>query len=210
MIIWGWRTVTSTVGNGTFDCPNCGPGRKYMCKRPRRFFTLYFIPVIPLQVYDEYIECQFCTKAWQPSILEYKAPPSRDEIEQIYRYKLAQLLGCAAATGDAPSAPRRAIALRELKSVFGDDFDGANLQNSNTAAPLAQLAGELAPLLDDSGKEGVFNCAAQVLASGEAPSAAAREAMTQIGAGLGLSPAHQAGLVAALRPVTPPPATAAG
>ena len=48
MIIFGTRGVKSTLSQGQFDCPQCGSNRAYKHKKVTRFFTLYFIPVIPL------------------------------------------------------------------------------------------------------------------------------------------------------------------
>ena len=48
MIVFGTRGVTSTKETGPFNCLFCGDQRAYSRKSVRRFFTLYFIPVIPL------------------------------------------------------------------------------------------------------------------------------------------------------------------
>ncbi|HRX80347.1 MAG TPA: hypothetical protein P5307_14850 [Pirellulaceae bacterium] len=50
MIIWGSRGLTSVVENGQFHCPQCGTDRMFNLKQVRNFFTLYFIPLIPLNV----------------------------------------------------------------------------------------------------------------------------------------------------------------
>ena len=48
MIIFGTRGITYRMAAGRFACPSCGPGTGFTHRRVRRFFTLYFIPVIPL------------------------------------------------------------------------------------------------------------------------------------------------------------------
>lgn len=72
MIIWGWRSVTSTASRGEFYCPQCQGYMAYAEKSVRRFFTLYFIPLIPLNSLGEYIECESCkeTSALTPPRIE--------------------------------------------------------------------------------------------------------------------------------------------
>ena len=52
MIIFGTRGVTWNGESGEFVCPGCGgTTQQYTRKTIRRFFTLYFIPLIPLDRY---------------------------------------------------------------------------------------------------------------------------------------------------------------
>lgn len=60
MIIYGWRGLTSTIENGQFHCPQCSSQQSFRLRQVRNFFTLYFIPVIPLNVAGRFIECQTC------------------------------------------------------------------------------------------------------------------------------------------------------
>ena len=55
-----------------FFCPQCGPGSTFKWRRIRRFFTLYFIPLIPLDKLGEYIECQGCNGTYDIQVLELK------------------------------------------------------------------------------------------------------------------------------------------
>lgn len=74
LIIFGRRTVTGSKGTGTFDCPQCGPAKPYNHRRQRRFFTLYFIPLIPLQTVGEYVECGGCKGTFKPEVLQRRLP----------------------------------------------------------------------------------------------------------------------------------------
>jgi len=69
LIIFGRRAVTGSQGGGTFHCPSCGPNKAYTHKRVRSFFTLYFIPVIPLSTLGEYVECGTCQGKYKPEVL---------------------------------------------------------------------------------------------------------------------------------------------
>ena len=70
LIIWGTRGVTTTAGRGQFHCPSCG-GNHYAHKRVRRFFTLYWIPIIPMNLLGEYIECDTCASTFDMAVLDY-------------------------------------------------------------------------------------------------------------------------------------------
>ena len=77
MIIFGTQGVTYSKGKGRFSCPSCCCTRPYDHKRVRRFFTLYFIPVIPLDQLEEYVECESCRDTFQLSVLGRMSSYSR-------------------------------------------------------------------------------------------------------------------------------------
>ena len=78
-IIWGTRGITSTTDSGSFHCPRCGPAA-YEHKRVRSFFTLYWIPLIPLSTLGEYVECGQCADTFDTAVLDY------DPAEQHARF----------------------------------------------------------------------------------------------------------------------------
>jgi hypothetical protein len=59
-IIWGFRSILLTIGTGGFNCPLCLLPRPFKHKRYKRFFTLFFIPLIPVGNGEEFVECQSC------------------------------------------------------------------------------------------------------------------------------------------------------
>ena len=58
--IGGTKGVTSVVGSGKFYCPECGQETEYLHKQVRRAATVFFVPVVNLDLLGEYIECQSC------------------------------------------------------------------------------------------------------------------------------------------------------
>ena len=48
MIIFGTTSLNSTIDSGTFFCPRCSAQQHYRMIGVNRWFTLYFIPVIPM------------------------------------------------------------------------------------------------------------------------------------------------------------------
>ena len=80
MIIFGYRGRDRTVGNGSFNCPNCRASRSYEHKKLQRWFTLYFVPVFPLQTLGERIVCGACGQAYTTAVLSYD--PSQQEAQR--------------------------------------------------------------------------------------------------------------------------------
>ncbi len=66
MIIYGVKTTEVTASEGTFACPRCQTVQNYRHVVLRRWFTLYFLPVIPLGRLGEQIECQACFSRFVP------------------------------------------------------------------------------------------------------------------------------------------------
>ena len=69
LIIFGLRVFFHTIGEGVFHCQRCGGDRSYRLRRGRRFFCLYFIPIIPLAKAGEHVQCRTCGTRYQPDVL---------------------------------------------------------------------------------------------------------------------------------------------
>ena len=70
LIIWGTKGVEGVKESGQFFCPSCNANVPYDHKRIRRFFTLYFIPLIPLGTLQEWIECKQCGGSFETEVLQ--------------------------------------------------------------------------------------------------------------------------------------------
>lgn len=69
IIIFGTRGVERKIGTGLFRCPNCQADSPYVRKKVSRFFTLYFIPLIPLGTLGELIRCDRCGSQYSTEVL---------------------------------------------------------------------------------------------------------------------------------------------
>jgi hypothetical protein len=69
MIIFGVKTTESTASAGMFHCPRCQTSQAYRCIAHNRWFTLYFIPILPLGRLGEQVECQGCYSRFSPEVL---------------------------------------------------------------------------------------------------------------------------------------------
>ncbi|MCR9159260.1 MAG: zinc ribbon domain-containing protein [Nannocystaceae bacterium] len=90
MIIFGTRTTNPTAGQGMFNCPRCGPQKPYTHKKAKRWFTLYFIPVIPLGTAGEYVECGACAGTFDMDALHYD--PAAEQAEMFDRLRRLSVL----------------------------------------------------------------------------------------------------------------------
>lgn len=79
-IIFGTRGIRSTVKEGQFYCPQCDGEVPYKHKKVTQFFTLYFVPLIPLGNKGEYVECQSCKNTYIERILHMR--PTIDVTER--------------------------------------------------------------------------------------------------------------------------------
>ena len=59
-LLFGVTSRTSTVSEGTFACPVEGASRPYRHQRVRKWFTLFFVPVLPLGRGHERVQCLSC------------------------------------------------------------------------------------------------------------------------------------------------------
>lgn len=87
IIIYGTRGIKSTKERGQFHCPQCETQRDYRLRSVRRFFTLYFIPLIPLDKQGEFVECNSCKGSYLPAVLNYR--PDTGNTEFLNNYEAA-------------------------------------------------------------------------------------------------------------------------
>lgn len=81
LIIFGTRGRETSEGKGKFYCPNCSVTRDdervYERKKRRNYFSIYFVPLVPLGSGDEYVVCQNCGTAFAPDIVDANFTPKR-------------------------------------------------------------------------------------------------------------------------------------
>ena len=93
----GPRGVLKTPTRGRFHCPHCGVPRPYAYRRFRRYFALFHVPIVPLEDQQEFVQCGYCRRAFQPSVLESGrlGADGRGEVAQAL---VTELNGPAAST----------------------------------------------------------------------------------------------------------------
>lgn len=198
MIIWGWRARVINGEQGQFNCPNCGVRRPYQRKKLQRFFTLYFIPLIPLAVLQETIECQVCHKAYTPAVLTYDPVVAREEqrraLSEAFRPVLLHFASLA--------QRRDRDFLRHVSKLFAG-FEGGEIAPDEVAQgldpPRLNVEPEttrLRPLLSEQGRENVVKAALDAATADGELTDAKRTALGELAAALGMTQTHLDGVFA--------------
>lgn len=82
MIIFGTRGIASTITSGRFHCPQCAEQQPYRKRKITKFFTLYFIPLIPQGKKSEYVECLSCKATFYPKITDVAGEKQDSGVER--------------------------------------------------------------------------------------------------------------------------------
>lgn len=198
-IIFGTRGITSNAGEGQFHCPACGP-QPYKHKRVRRFFTLYFIPLIPLDVLGEYVECGRCTGTYKPEVLDLDPGKGGEEFEAEFHkaIKRIMVLMCLA---DGVVDDEEIATIREIFGSLTEtsiseenvrhEIDRAGADGRSATAFLSEIVGTI----NDNGKELVVKAAFMVAAADGVFQEEEKVLLSEIGEALQMTDAHFNGVL---------------
>lgn len=186
MIIFGTTTLQSNRGSGNFNCPRCSMPRTYRHKKANRFFTLYFIPLIPLGSAGEYVECMSCGGTYGLEVLQYNPEANRAELIADLRRVLSLVLMTSGRTDR--------VHLEALARICGESFgQTVSLEQVEEDLRLARSAGAcLVPYVQgrsgnfsDKGKQMLLAAASQMLGAHGSLSELDRDVLRQLGQALG-------------------------
>ncbi|MEL6149655.1 MAG: zinc ribbon domain-containing protein [Chloroflexota bacterium] len=156
LIIFGARPRTTTTGKGEFYCPNCsgdeGQQRRYELKKSRNFFTLYFVPLVPLGAGEEYVECQYCGMVFKLDVLDIKFKVKRRVLplaQQLntLKQRLEDGLPIEYAVADLTAAGLdRDVAMKNVRQAIGTQFQQCPQCNLRYAPGVERCAEDETPL----------------------------------------------------------------
>jgi zinc-ribbon family len=195
IVIWGWRVRFKTLMEGAFFCPTCGGDRTYARKQGRNWFTLFFIPLIPLaHTGDEFVECSTCRSAYKSSVLQHPTTAALAEtLLAATREALVWVLRSAPPAPAATAAAVRALSLAANRPWTEAELaaDVAGLDVNHLPNRLAMLAG----MLNEHGKERFLAECTRVAAADGPVTAEERQLLENIAAALTMTPAHAYGVI---------------
>ena len=87
IFIFGTDTKSKQQGEGRFFCPQCSGQRNYRLFHVKEYFSLFFIPVLPMRSLDSYVECDECLTKFRQEVLEYS--PDQMMLQNIYQDAVA-------------------------------------------------------------------------------------------------------------------------
>jgi zinc-ribbon family len=148
LIIWGLRVIYHTIAQGVFYCRKCGGDRNYRHRAGRRFITVFFIPLIPLNKAGEHVQCTTCKTRYVPDVLNAPtAAKMQAAIPAGVRGMVCLMLTAGGA--DSPAARRRAIEMVKGAGELAYDEDRLVADMSQPAdahmLAISQFGGPLRP-----------------------------------------------------------------
>lgn len=192
-MIWGLRVRSKLLGSGTFCCPNCGVDRRYSHREARRWFTAFFIPLIPLKVIGEFVQCDTCKTNYKPAVLSL---PTTESLQK--NLVLAMRQAIVTVLGKTPTPAEAHEAILVLSSFAGTEWHeddlSADIEHLDTSELSTQLA-RLADGLKEQGKERIVAGCARVASTGGTIDRAQRDIVMRIAADIGMTPAHARGVI---------------
>jgi uncharacterized tellurite resistance protein B-like protein/predicted RNA-binding Zn-ribbon protein involved in translation (DUF1610 family) len=206
-IIFGTRGVTSTKEKGEFHCPQCNGANNYRHKSVRRFFTLYFIPIIPLDHLGEYVECERCQGTYDVGILEYDPQAAGLQVEALFMVAMKQvMIAMLLADGVIDDSE-----VAELQATY-EDLSGLAITEQDLREEIEviqqkgsdaiELVSHLGPGLNDKGKEMVITAAYQIAAADGIVDESESQLLEQVADSMELTKAHFRGILAGLESPT--------
>ena len=195
LIILGLRVFYRTLAQGTFHCRCCGGDRPYRHRAGRRWFTVFFVPLIPLTSVGDHVQCTTCRTRYVTDVL---GQPTTAQMQAALPAGMRAAVSALLRSGD-PSSP--ISRQRAIEAVIGSgvpDYDEAMLD-----ADLMQPLATIRPALNQVGAQLTIQAREWYLteliriALADGPlSEGERQAALAIGMDLGMTQAQVIGVVA--------------
>jgi len=115
MIIWGWREITSAISDNNFHCPRCSQIRSGSLSRVQKYFTVYFIPLLPVGAEGRYVACNSCAGTFGEEILNHN--PEYDQRERLM--KMLRVLVMAALADGTVDNKEQAEIQKQYSALAG-------------------------------------------------------------------------------------------
>jgi hypothetical protein len=194
-IVWGFRVRFRTLSQGVFFCPSCGGDRQYNLQQAKRWFTLFWLPLIPLKdVGEPFVQCTTCRNAYKPAVLNQPTSAALSEsLVTAMRGALVWLLRV-----EAPTPTTIAAAVEVLSATAQRPWSEAELEADVAQLDLGGLANQLAGLagaLNDHGRERFLADCTRVAAADGVISDGERNLLNNVASSLTMTPAHAMGVI---------------
>jgi hypothetical protein len=195
LIIFGLRVFYRTIAHGTFHCRRCGGDRQYRHRAGRRWFTLFFLPVIPLNAVGEHVQCTTCRTRYVTEVL---GQPTTAQMQAALPAGMRAAVSAMLRSGD-PSSP--VSRQRAIEAVIGSGV--ADYNEAMLSADLMQPFEAIRPALHQVGAQLTIQARewylAEVIRIALADgllSETERQAALAIGLDLGMTQAQVVGVIA--------------
>ena len=167
-IVWGSRGRNKVLSNGEFYCPDCQEYRGYTKVAVTRWFTLYWIPLFPMgKPVGEYVECDSCKSTFNDRVLSFDPKTENEKFEAAFSIAAKRVMfKLALADGHIDDAEIAQIT-QAFSNIAKREIDAADIAAELETArddtrPISAYLADVAPSLNDTGKELVLRSAIAV------------------------------------------------
>ncbi len=110
-LFFGTKSKKRTIARGTFLCPSCKTEQPYHHMTMQKHGHLYYISLVPMGDVLEFVECQTCSKTWDPSVLAPTLEPAytQEAFDDFYETLLNVMILVMLVDGQIEEAERDAI-----------------------------------------------------------------------------------------------------
>jgi len=199
MIIFGTRGLTTTRDRGSFHCPECGTNQPYALKARRPFFHIYWIPLIPIGSAEPFIECRSCRSLFRESVLQATAEVEGLQnayVQAIERVLYHMIIADGQILESELEAAQRIYTQFTGTSLTQEQIE-LGLASTDEATLFHDLA-QLAPALNENGKETAVKVAAMISIADGNLAEEEIEFLRRLAQAVGMSELHFRGVLASL------------
>ena len=191
LLIFGIKVRYVPMEAGTFHCPGEGGDRDYTLLEARRWFTLFFVPLVRLGLLGYVVQCDSCHAHFDQRTLHL---PTSASMEHKIEVAARALFGALA--GSHPEPDRVAAELEEFLGCPAycatDLVAHARILTPGQREEALAGAGQV---LDPAGSEGLLLSAASAAVHAHTISPKHRAILLEAGSALGLTPIHVEGIM---------------
>ena len=195
LIIFGLRVFYRTIAQGTFHCRRCGGDREYRHRSGRRWFTLFFLPVIPLNSVGEHVQCSTCRTRYMTEVL---SQPTTAQMQAALPIGMRAAVSAMLRSGDPTSPVSRQRAIEAVIGAGTPGYDEAML-NDDLMMPFDSIRSALNQVgaqLTIQAREWYLTEVIRIAMADGTLTEGERHAALAIGVDLGMTQAQVVGVVA--------------
>lgn len=194
LLIFGLSVFFRTVGQGDFHCPGCGGDRHYRQRVARRWFTLFFLPVIPLNRVGEVVECATCRTRFNLDVLRM---PTAQQMAAALPTAMRAAATMVLSAGDPTASAARARAVDAVRGYGLAEFDDAMLAADLATSPVGagEVIAQAGAQLTTEAREWFLAQVVRVALADGAIGPGERQALHEVAGRLGMTPAHAVGVI---------------
>ena len=199
MILFGTRGIKSTIKSGSFYCPQCESNKPYRHQKVTTFFTIYFVPLIPLKSAGEFVECNHCKGTFIPRILTSKNTKN-EEFLAIYQKTIKHAMILIMLADGVIDNNEKKVVLDIINKFGKNDLSISELEreieiirkgNNDLNTYLKTIGSSL----NEHGKEVIIKCAISVAYADGNLDKSELDLIYKMSKSMGMSSAHLKGIL---------------